>query len=150
MILSRVTSLADLVFKAKTNKYYKILAIITAEYLEGSLKQKTYENAMNTLYRVARTHNPDTCFDIVETINSFRDKVEKDPEFIAEQMKNAKPENISNAWGTTWLESYDVYNQMRQREQLEREFEEQERRWQRLSQQWNTYMGDSAVNSNNV
>jgi hypothetical protein len=78
MTLERITSLADLVFKAKTNKYYKQLAIISARHLDISEHPETYEQAIIIIAKVTLKHNPDSCSDVVDAINSYRYDVKED------------------------------------------------------------------------
>ena len=96
MTLDKITSLADLVFRAKTNKYYKKLAIMTAEWL-GYTRQTTYEIALNTLYKVAATQGEAGCQPVVNAVNNLRSDLQEDPEPVAvpivdESIKKEKDE----------------------------------------------------------
>lgn len=67
MTLDRVTSLADLAFKGKTDKYYRQLAIITAAfYGKGDLNWK---GAIAFLNQVAIDNNPRSCESVVRDVN---------------------------------------------------------------------------------
>lgn len=149
MTLDRVTSLADLVFRAKTNKYYKKLAIITAEWL-GYNCQTTYEIALNSLYKVAATQGEAGCQPVVNAVNNLRSDIQEDPEPVAvpivdESIKKEKDEqllkkkeeakeSVSN-WVTWERDEYELY-QRRCREQMAREQRDREWRWR-----YNAYDG---------
>jgi hypothetical protein len=162
MTLDKVTSLADLVFKAKTNKYYKKLAIMTVEWL-GYGNQTTYEIALNSLYKVAANQGDSGCQPVVNAINNLRRDVQEDLEPVAspiidesikkekdeqllkkkEEKKEEAEENVSDwrnweplpMWGENRWErdEYELY-QRRRREQIERE--QREWRWR-----YNAYGG---------
>ena len=68
MILDKVTSLADLAFRGKTNKYYRQLAIIVANYYGKS--DSTWKDAIEHLQKIASVSN--YCLDIVRNANYFR------------------------------------------------------------------------------
>ena len=98
MTLDKITSLADLVFRAKTNKYYKKLAIMTAEWL-GYTRQTTYEIALNTLYKVAATQGEAGCQPVVNAVNNLRSDLQEDLEPVAvpivdESIKKEKDERL--------------------------------------------------------
>ena len=76
MTLDKVTSLADLEFKAKTNKYYRQLDKMAAEQLFGSRYSETYEKAMRYLHNDA--FYKDGCASIVTDINYLRKNIEPD------------------------------------------------------------------------
>ena len=95
MTLDKITSLADLVFRAKTNKYYKKLAIMTAEWI-GYTRQTTYEIALNSLYKVAAIGEAG-CQPVVNAVNNLRSDLQEDPEPVAvpivdESIKKEKDE----------------------------------------------------------
>jgi hypothetical protein len=144
MTIDKVTSLADLAFKAKTNKYYKKLAIIAAEYLGGYFEQKTYEYAINTLYRVARFNDPNSCLSVVNAINNLRNRVEENPDPVVERLKNIKKEDMPYKDNISFNERINEECERRQRRQweqmMEREYEEQHRRWR--SYDWIPYYDD--------
>jgi len=74
MTLVKVTSLADLVFKAKSDKYYKQLALLGARRCCNSDAKAraltTHEKVIEFLYTVSANHNPDSCSAVVQEINS--------------------------------------------------------------------------------
>src|SRR5271169_3805320 len=76
MILDRVTSLADLAFRGKMNKYYRQVAILVAAYY--GVPNKTWGEAITCLHKVATIEGHSSCADIVRGANYFRDKVGKD------------------------------------------------------------------------
>ena len=79
MRLDPITSLADLEFKAKTNKYYKQLAILGAEYMYiVGTKPPSFEEAMDGLCKIAKEHNPNSCGSICATVNEVRNRVKED------------------------------------------------------------------------
>jgi len=86
MTLDSVTSLADLEFRVKTNKYYKQMAIKTAKRCYGGYsaemnkKLKIYEEALAFLHKISIQHNPDSCASIVAELNCIRDKIVEEVE----------------------------------------------------------------------
>jgi len=86
MTLDNVTSLADLEFRVKTNKYYKQLAIKTAKRCYGGYsaemnkKLKIYEEALAFLHKISIQHNPDSCTSIVAELNYNSDKIVEEVE----------------------------------------------------------------------
>ena len=161
MTLDSVTSLADLAFKAKTNKYYRKLVILTAQWL-GYPDATTYELAMDTLYRVAHRYNPNDCLPVVRQVNNRRSDIKEDPEPVVtptvdELIKQKKTDKIveelkkkdehESEENSPWIDKYlrEEYELRRSRyEQLERERYEQRNRWYR-----NSYGNNSNSYSNN-
>jgi CBS domain-containing protein len=138
MFLEKITSLADLVFKAKTNKYYKKLAIMTAQWL-GYDNQATYEIAMNTLYKVALLQGEKGCLPVVDAVNNLRCEVYEDPEPVAapiidESIKKEKEEKLFKKKGVEWgVPPWDEDYESRARqhyEQMERVY------WERRYNPW--------------
>ena len=82
MNLEKITSLADLVFKAKTNKYYKQLAIIAARHFvstaDGDEIPETYEQSIIVIAKVTLENDPNSCSDVVDAINCYRYDVKED------------------------------------------------------------------------
>ena len=71
MTLDRVTSLADLAFKGKKNKYYRQLAILVADYYGKS--DVTWKDAINYLQEIAiQKTGEGCCVGITENANLFR------------------------------------------------------------------------------
>lgn len=69
MILDRVTSLADLAFRGRTNKHYRQLAIIVAGYYGKS--DLTWKDAIAHLQGIASGDN--NCSEIVRNAHYFRE-----------------------------------------------------------------------------
>lgn len=84
MTLDKVSSLADLEFRVKSNKYYKQLAILGAKRCCGSsvkLKEiKTYEQAIAFLHDVSIKHNPNSCSAVVQEVNACCTKIVEEVE----------------------------------------------------------------------
>jgi hypothetical protein len=89
MTLDKVTSLADLAFKAKTNKYYRQLAVIASLYLRGNsfyriqgrpVKDESYAEAMEFLVRHYKDDGYEDCSTVVQRLNELRGEVIKEPE----------------------------------------------------------------------
>ena len=87
MTIDPITSLADLEFKAKTNKYYKQLAIIGCnQYMFGNKKVRTYPAAIKALHIISINHNPNSCDAVVYGVNSYRDKIREIKEPTSEEL----------------------------------------------------------------
>lgn len=84
MTLDKVTSLADLEFKVKTNKYYKQLALLGAKRCCSNMTKlkalTTHEKVMEFLHRVSTDHNPGSCSAVVQEINHCCDKIKEEVE----------------------------------------------------------------------
>ena len=76
MRLEPISSLADLVFKAGKNHYYKQLATLGVEYIGGNTP-KTFEEAMELLCKYARDYP--TCYNVCAAVNERRNYVKEDP-----------------------------------------------------------------------
>ena len=74
MILDRVTSLADLAFRGRTNKYYRQLAILVAGYYGKS--DLIWKDAIAFLQAVASTDG--YCGYVVKNANDFREYCKED------------------------------------------------------------------------
>ena len=75
MVIDRVTSLADLAFRGKTDKRFRHLAVISATiYGKAEL---TYKEAMTFLHEVA-TNEGGSCTNVVRDINYNRELVKDD------------------------------------------------------------------------
>ena len=108
MTLDKVTSLADLVFKAKTNKYYRQLAVIASAYLRGNslyriqgrpVKDEAYAEALELLVRHYKDDGYEDCSTVVQRLNELRGEVVKEPEPKPE----VKPEVVEVATATAAL-----------------------------------------------
>jgi hypothetical protein len=77
MKLDCVTSLADLAFKAKTNKYYQQLVMLAYyRYVFNSTgTQPTWEEALKSVNDVSVSYSPRSCCDVVFGINELRGAV---------------------------------------------------------------------------
>lgn len=89
MTLDKVTSLADLAFKAKTNKYYRQLAVIGSAYFRGNslyrvqgkpVKDEVYAEALDFLVRQYKSDGYDNCSTVVQRLNELTCEVVKEPE----------------------------------------------------------------------
>lgn len=78
MTLDRITSLADLAFKARTNKYYEQLVMIAYRYLINSANKVGCIEALESLNNVSVNYNPISCHSTVEQINGLRSRVKKE------------------------------------------------------------------------
>jgi hypothetical protein len=101
MDLPSVTSLADLAFKAKTNKYYRQLAVISAKYLAGNyyssvqgrpVTDTVFESSFNYLIRKWKEDGYENCATVCATINDLRCQVLPEPEPRPEP----KPEKVES------------------------------------------------------
>ena len=79
MRLDPISSLADLAFKAIANKYYKQLAVISAQYLVVGSKPITFEDAMTALSKLRIEYGVTTCKAVCDEINERRKYVKEDP-----------------------------------------------------------------------
>ena len=87
MILDTVTSLADLIFKSKTNKYYRQLAVISGKYVNGDncyshgrqISNYEFETALKELIYHIKVCEDDTCCGVCATINDLRYHVREEP-----------------------------------------------------------------------
>ncbi len=79
MTIKPVTSLADLEFKAKTDKHYQQLAILGCRTWDGS-RIRLYSTAIKKLQESSVGYNPHSCQSIVKVINESCNKIkpEKD------------------------------------------------------------------------
>jgi hypothetical protein len=77
MTLDRITSLADLAFKARTNKYYEQLVMIAYRYLISGIKVGCIE-ALESLNNMSVNYNPLSCHSTVEQINDLRSRVKEE------------------------------------------------------------------------
>lgn len=120
MIVERITSLADLVFKVNKDKHYKQLLLLAYCYSTGSLclpsrRRKGYESfshtwrsrqgvpvkddefqtALNYYYGQAKRYRESGCSPVCEDINRFVEYVEKEPEPKPEPVVAAEPKPAS-------------------------------------------------------
>ena len=72
MVIERVTSLADLAFRGKTDKHYRHLAVLTANYYGRA--DLSWEKAMALLHEVA-SQDSGTCVNVVRDVNYNRECV---------------------------------------------------------------------------
>ena len=85
MVIDRVTSLADLAFRGKTDKRYRHLAVLTATYYGKA--DLSWEKAMKLLHEVAATQDGGTCTNIVRDVNYNRELVKDDWQEPPEQLE---------------------------------------------------------------
>jgi len=84
MTLDKVTSLADLEFKAKTNKYYRQMArqgarrCCTSVAVANGLT--THEKVMEFLHQVSIKHDLNSCRAVVQEVNHCYNKIVEDVE----------------------------------------------------------------------
>ena len=83
MKLDCVTSLADLAFRAKSNKYYQRLIILAYRWYikEPNYNIEWYE-ALTLINLKSICVNPLSCKEFVRGINSLRGHVENEPYFF--------------------------------------------------------------------
>lgn len=79
MKLDAVTSLADLAFKAKTNKYYQQLTIIVYRYLiSGTPPLGGWSEALESLNNYSIHCSPNDCKEVVQYTNDLRIRVKEE------------------------------------------------------------------------
>lgn len=82
MTLDKITSLADLEFRIKTNKYYKQMALLGAKRCCNTPSKiallTTHEKVMEFLHKVSVEHNVNSCSAVVAEINACRSKIVED------------------------------------------------------------------------
>ena len=87
--LDKITSLADLEFKAQSNKYYRQLALIAAKYIAGNyythvqgkpVTDTAFKGAMDYLIKKWKSDCYEDCRETCKTINDLRSQVMKEPE----------------------------------------------------------------------
>ena len=86
MIIDPVTSLADLEFKVKTNKYYKQLAILGCRRIGYYVR--TYELAMKNLHISAGGFK--SCEPIIQEVNCCCDRIVEEKQPTAEELIKRK------------------------------------------------------------
>ena len=94
--MDKVTSLADLVFRAKTDRHYRQLARIVHSRLSGNefLPEVSYEDSLKFLYSYAEHYyGHDNCSVTVDHLNYYRGRVveEKDPMSVIEDVATPTP-----------------------------------------------------------
>jgi hypothetical protein len=124
MILDRVTSLADLAFRGKTDRLYRQLAIITASYY--GRPDLTWKEAMLFLNKVSVEGNPCSCANVVRDVNYNRELVKNDFVERPEQMEldeqdkkkvisysdwleKKRAEELDNWYGYQYIDNRDCY-----------------------------------------
>ena len=76
MTIKAVTSLADLEFKAKTNKRYQQLAVMGCRSIEWGLRKNVaYTTAMEKLHKFSIENDPESCDYVVDIINRNRHRI---------------------------------------------------------------------------
>jgi len=80
MTIPPVTSLADLEFKAKTDRHYQQLAILGYNSIEHA-NVKLYSTAIERLHKMAVSYGYGVCVPIIKYVNLQCNKIkpEKDP-----------------------------------------------------------------------
>lgn len=108
MVMDRVTSLADLAFRGRTDKRYRHLAVLTVSYY--GKPNLSWEKAMTLLHELAISRNGNlSCANIVRDVNYNRELVIDDWQEPLEQLElHPQPQNniISHS---EWLYK-DMYN----------------------------------------
>ena len=92
MTIKQVTSLADLEFKAKTDRHYQQLAILGCRSLDYNSRVKTYPAAIRRLHKIAFENNPESCSQIIEYVNQNCNKIkpEQDPASVLAKKKEVE------------------------------------------------------------
>ena len=99
--LDKITSLADLEFKAQTNKYYRQLAMIACKYIAGNyyshiqakpVTDIAFKGAMDYLIKKWKSDGYENCCETCKTINDLRCQVMKEPEPVV--VPEVKPEKV--------------------------------------------------------
>ena len=92
MTINKVTSLADLEFKAKTDRHYQQLAILGCRSLDYNSRVKTYPAAIRRLHAIALGNNPDSCETVIHHVNQNCNKIkpEKDPVSVLVKKKEVE------------------------------------------------------------
>ncbi len=93
MTIKPVTSLADLEFRAKTDKHYQQLAILGCRSWEGS-NVKLYSTAIKRIHDIAVNYNPNSCQTIVNHINSHRFSIKPEKDTVTELIKKKEVTRI--------------------------------------------------------
>ena len=121
MVIDRVTSLADLAFRGKTDKRFRHLAVLTTVYY--GKKELTYKEAMAFLHEFAVNNDGGSCVNIVRDLNYNRELVKDDwvepPEQLELTPQPQKKEIISYSewlyderdkwYGNSYRSNYDNY-----------------------------------------
>jgi hypothetical protein len=90
MTITKVTSLADLEFKAKTDRHYQQLAILGCKSFNCNIK--TYPAAIRRLHEIAFENNPECCSTVINCVNQNCNKIkpEKDPVSVLVKKKEVE------------------------------------------------------------
>lgn len=75
MTIPKITSLADLEFKAKTNPYYRQLARMALEQLGWHQIAKQYPQSIEKLFQLSKNHGFIDCSPYTNHINGFCDRI---------------------------------------------------------------------------
>lgn len=94
MTIKPVTSLADLEFKAKTDPYYRQLAILGCKSLIWNCNIKTYPNAIKKIHEISIGNNPESCDETICYINVYRDKIKPEKDILTELLKKKEIKKI--------------------------------------------------------
>jgi len=96
MVLDKVTSLADLAFRGKTNKYYRQLACVAASsYGYFGL---TWKGSLEKLNNASLNYDRDSCQAVIDDINTFANEINED---WIEPLEDAKP--VEPAKESIWV-----------------------------------------------
>lgn len=93
MTIKPVTSLADLEFKAKTDKHYQQLTILGCAEL-GYPNIKVYANAIKRLHKISINHNPDSCQTVINYVNRNCNRIKPEKNKVSELMKKKEVAKI--------------------------------------------------------
>ena len=94
MTIKQVTSLADLEFKAKTDRHYQQLAILGCRSLDYNSRVKTYPAAIRRLHKIAFDNNPDSCSAVIHHVNQNCNKIKPEKDPVSELIKKKEVTRI--------------------------------------------------------
>ena len=94
MTINKVTSLADLEFKAKTDRHYQQLAILGCKSLDYNSRVKTYPAAIRRLHKIAFENNPECCSAVIHHVNQNCNKIKPEQDPVSVLVKKKEVERI--------------------------------------------------------
>ncbi len=94
MTITKVTSLADLEFKAKTDRHYQQLAILGCKSLDYNSCVKTYPAAIRRLHKIAFENNPECCSAVIHHVNQNCNKIKPEQDPVSVLVKKKEVERI--------------------------------------------------------
>ncbi len=93
MTIPPVTSLADLEFKAKTDRHYQQLAILGCRAWGGS-NVKLYSTAIKRLHAISVGCNPNSCKVVIGHVNEKCNKIKPEKDPVSELIKKKEVARI--------------------------------------------------------